>query len=144
LLPDPLLYLEFVERCRRSLESRDERGRILSPDAKPEAGIVREVGCASMPSESPAACGNMYASEVMRRLRRRGLMRSFSAVRTSGEDDAHVVAIFEAMLLRTVLAQPVVANPMGVDYPAASAYSKAVELTFASPKGPLAFRICAL
>jgi hypothetical protein len=64
--------------------------------------------------------------------------------RTSCEDNAPVRSIFEGMLLRTVLAQPVMANPMGVDYPPASAYSKAVELTFTSPKGPLAFRICAL
>ena len=32
------------EYVRRSLERRDERGRILSLNAQPEAGIVGEIG----------------------------------------------------------------------------------------------------
>ena len=118
---------------------------VRSLNVEPEAGLVAEIGT-GVDASHLLLGGNMYASEVMRRSRRRDLMRksNFSAVRrTSCEDNAHVRSIFEGMLLRTVLAQPVVANPMGVD-PAASAYSKAVEPTFTSPKGSLAFRICAL
>jgi hypothetical protein len=34
----------ITERCRRSLECRDERQRVCSADAKLETGIVAKIG----------------------------------------------------------------------------------------------------
>jgi hypothetical protein len=52
LLPDSLLDAKLLECCWRSLESPDERQRILGFDAKPEAGIVARIGSGLMVFET--------------------------------------------------------------------------------------------